>query len=181
MGLPAKVLFHQNPQGDPCKLKSYGTSRGWQQRQEKRNDRRSGARRRRWAPLSGNGMNLVLPAVSCEKENLTRCISLSHLPQREVRQIFGGESLGENDGVRISEIRSVSRKNTVGSANPWLFQSRNSLGWLGGGWGRPSFHTDQTSPLRSVWVTFLFYFLFLPVAWDLTLLLIIFSERSGKF
>ena len=79
-------------------------------------------------------MNSVLPAVSREKENLTRSISLSHLPQREVRQIFGeGESLGGNDGVRISEIRSVSRKNTVGSANPWLSQSRNSLGREGGG------------------------------------------------
>ena len=62
-------------------------------------------------------MNLVLPAVSPEKEKLTRSISLSYLPQREVRQIFReGESLGGNDGVRTSEIRSMSSKNTMGSA-----------------------------------------------------------------
>ena len=63
----------------------------------------------------------------------------------------------------------------------WLFQGRNSLGREGGGWGCPSFQTDHASPLRSVCFTFLFYFLFLPDAWDLTLLLIIFSERSRKF
>lgn len=64
--------------------------------------------------------------------------------------------------------------------HPWLFQGRNSLGREGGGSGCPSLQTDQTSPLRSVCFTFLFYFLVSPDAWDLTLLLIIVFEISGK-
>jgi len=65
------------------------------------NDTRSGARRggrRRWAPLPGKGMNLVLPAVSPEKEKLTRSISLSSPEGSQAdiqrRRVFRGKRWG---------------------------------------------------------------------------------------
>lgn len=159
-GFEPKCTFVITDKVTPASWRARGRVGADAEEMRKPTDKMSGERREgRRTPILGKGKNSVIPAVSGEllqnrKKSWRRASQCHFFPQRTGRQILGeGEPLGDNDGVRISGIRSTDRKNSMGSAS--IAPRPETARGVGasGLWECPSFQTDLPSPQRDVCFT----------------------------